>query len=125
MGKTSYVFYTGSYALNLMVLPDIDIEISMHNDSFNKEIFFEIGKQISQLPDIISMKFKDHHAFPVDSLPAGLYWNIRIHNDFHDIPWKIDLWAFNQQQIENNMIEIQRIKNNLNEENRKLIIIGL
>lgn len=43
-------------------------------------------------------------------------------NDFHDIPWKIDLWAFNQQQIENDMLEIQKIKKNLNEENRKLIL---
>ena len=44
LASFSTVFYTGSYALNLMVWSDIDIEIFMYNSPFNKEIFFEIGK---------------------------------------------------------------------------------
>ena len=118
----SDVFYTGSYALDLMAWPDIDIEISLLNDPYNKEAFLEIGKKIGQLQDIISMKFSDHYHFPVEPLPHGLYWNIRIANSIWDVPWKIDLWALKPEEIQKHKKDMQATNQALNHSNRKLII---
>ncbi|KQC12913.1 MAG: hypothetical protein APR63_01715 [Desulfuromonas sp. SDB] len=122
LSSKAKVFYTGSYNLDLMVWPDIDIYLSIQNNPFDKEIFFDIGKEIALLPDVVSLKYKDHRSYPLEILPRGLYWNIRIDNEQFDTPWKIDIWALAEQQIKENIKEIEKIKQKLNEQNRKLIL---
>lgn len=120
--KHARVFYTGSYYLDLMVWPDIDIYISIFDDPFDKQIFFEIGNQLAQLPQVISLKFQDHHTYPHKLLPDGLYWNIRINNDQFKTPWKVDIWALDSDSIEQALQDIEQIKQQLNEQNRLKIL---
>ena len=116
------VLYAGSYALNLMAWPDIDIAASMFGDPFNKLAFFELGKRIGQLENIVSMKFTDWYRYPVDPLPQGLYWGIRIANTFSDVPWKIDLWSLKPSVLQEHRDFLKETLAKLTPHTRKLII---
>ncbi len=118
----SNVSYTGSYSLDLMASPDIDIAISILDDPFDKNVFLEIGGQIGHLQNTISMKFRDFHGFPVDPLPDGLYWGIGMASDSCGPQWNIDLWALPPAEILRQNEEMAAIKRRLDANSRILIL---
>jgi hypothetical protein len=103
------VFYTGSYYLDLMVWPDLDIEISLNEDPYSVETFFQLGSEIAQLARVKSMKFNncldapDTQAIP----PKGLYWKIQASRSGNLTPWKVDLWAFDEATLERHEKEMK------------------
>jgi hypothetical protein len=60
------VTVSGSYYLDLMAWPDLDI--------------------------YLPLRFKNHVWYPAPELPAGLYWGVRAQQD-PSVQWKLDIWA--------------------------------
>ncbi len=117
------VYYTGSYFLNLMIWPDIDIELSLKSDPFSLDKFFELGKSIANVFNVSSMTFHNRIIYKVfESSPDGLYWNIHIENDRDKQSWNIDLWSFTPITLEENWERMNQIADNLDGSKRKLII---
>lgn len=120
--KYGEIFYTGSFYLDLMIWSDIDIQVLFEPEEFDIEKFINIGKDIAKKFDVIEMKFKNHVAHKAFQLPEGLYWNIKIKRPGEKLPWKIDLWALNNNDFHEKKTKIQKFKSKLNNLNRQLIL---
>ena len=114
------VFYTGSYFLNVMVWPDIDITIVLESDPPSIEDFFEIGAEVAKIDSVISLKFNNFFSLQAEDLPEGLYWGVRL--DVENREWKIDLWARDREALEENRATMERMCQMMDEETRKLIV---
>jgi hypothetical protein len=80
---------TGSYSYNLMVEPDIDIEVCCTNPHESAVLFS--GKQIAS-NSWNGVMFYDWVKWRKDSFPVGYY--VGLKRNFEDYRWKIDIWFF-------------------------------
>ncbi|OGO29264.1 MAG: hypothetical protein A2136_10840 [Chloroflexi bacterium RBG_16_54_11] len=80
-------FLTGSYFLDVMVYPDIDLFIT----KVSIEQIFEIGAQIanSELVTRVVFERTDDPA----QMPGGLYLKPRLNYGDWGRPWKFDNWS--------------------------------
>ena len=91
------VYPTGSYFLDVMVYPDIDLyltEVSLGQ-------LFEIGAQIAAGERVSQVVFEKSDD-PVE-LPEGLYLKTRVNYGEWGRPWKIDLWSLAHNVIQRKM----------------------
>jgi hypothetical protein len=116
------VFYTGSYYLELMAWPDIDIHMVLEPDPLSLDAFFEMGRKIAKLEGVFSVKFANHIRRPVAGLPQGFYWGVRLDTGGWKMPWKIDIWATEEHDFAANQALMERIGGALDAEKRELII---
>jgi hypothetical protein len=110
------VFPCGSYFLDVMVYPDIDLYIT----KVNIQQLFEIGAQIAQselVTEVLFAKTDD----PV-RLPEGLYLKPRVNYGDWGRPWKIDIWSLEEKVIQDLLADVVRLKSKLIPELREQII---
>ena len=116
------VHYTGSYALDLMAWPDIDITMLLDGDPYSFDNFFAMGKQLAQVAGVDKIEYWNSMNWDVHNLPKGLYWGVRLDTGTWDVPWKIDVWATNETEFKRNQELMKRLSGELNPEARKLIV---
>ena len=114
------VSYTGSYAINLMAWPDIDIDMVLEPDPFLTDDFFKMGKEIVTIDGVLSLKFNNFLPQQVEGLTNGLYWGVR--KTTWTTRWKIDISATDTEYLEKNRASMERIRRALDEETRRSII---
>jgi hypothetical protein len=110
------VFPTGSYYLNLMVYPDIDLYISR----VSIPQLFEIGVQFAACEQVIQVVFERSNEPQL--LPGGLYLKPRVDYGDWGRPWKIDIWSLDEAVIEEKLREMQHFKEKMTPEMRQKII---
>lgn len=94
---------TGSYFLDVMVYPDIDLYISQ----VSIEQLFHIAAQLAQSELVIAVVF-EKSVNP--SLPGGLYLKPRLAWGDWGRPWKIDIWSLEDGLIEQNLHTMRHFK---------------
>ena len=77
----------GSVAVNLVVRPDIDLEI--HADTPTVAAGFEVAAALAELPNVRGIRYKDERRTP----EQGLYWKVEYVRDGTEF-WTIDMWLF-------------------------------
>ena len=97
---------TGSYFLDVMVYPDIDLYISR----VSIEQLFHIAGQLAQSELVIAVVF-EKSADP--RLPGGLYLKPRLAWGEWGRPWKIDIWSLEASLIEQNLQTMRHFKENM------------
>jgi hypothetical protein len=110
------VLYTGSYFLNVMVYPDIDLYIT----KVSIDELFEIGAQIASCELVTQVVF-ERTDDPVH-LPEGLYLKSRVNYGEWDRPWKIDVWSLKEEIILQKMEDMQQFQRKMTPTLRKQII---
>ena len=115
------VFYTGSYALNAMAWPDVDINMQLEPDPASTDAFFEIGRRIAAIPEVCAMKFSNTFVERVEGWPEGLYWGIRLKFGNWSAHGKIDIWAYGPEAYAKNMATMQEVLDAVDEDKRALI----
>lgn len=119
--RCGQVIYSGSYYLGLMAWPDIDIYTPYNPSPEYLSSFLQIGPDLARMCDVVSLRFKNHVRFPVESLPNGLYWGVRIRQN-EEFTWKLDIWSLSMDIIEQNQSELMRIEVKLTPESRGFIL---
>lgn len=109
------VFSTGSYFLDVMVYPDIDLYIPL----LSIEQLFTIGGQLASSNNVIQVKFEKSF---LENLPGGLYLNCRVEYGDWERPWKIDIWSLDDVTLNHQMEPVLSFKNKLTAEKRAQII---
>ena len=94
---------TGSYFLDVMVYPDLDLYISQ----VSIEQLFHIAGQLAQSELVIAVIF-EKSADP--RLPGGLYLKPRLDWGDWGRPWKIDIWSLEDSLIEQNLRTMRHFK---------------
>jgi len=105
---------TGSYLLNVMVYPDIDIYLP----KLSVEQIFAIGGQMASNEKVVQVVFEPGDA----TMPGGLYLKLRIANSTWGRPWKLDLWSLEAELLEQKMAPMQHFLACMTPELRSQII---
>lgn len=110
------VTFIGSYFLDLMVYPDIDVLIP----PVTHEQLFAIGAAFARSPLVTQVVYEPSQD-PVN-LPDGLYLKPRVAHGDWGRPWKIDIWSLPATVIETRRAEMERIRAQLTADLRERII---
>lgn len=110
------VFPGGSYYLDVMVYPDIDLYITR----VSLRDLFAIAAQFAACERVIQAVFEKSDD-PL-LLPDGLYLKLRINYGDWGRPWKIDLWSLDEEIIIRNMADMQHFKNAMTSKLRQQIV---
>lgn len=109
------VVSTGSYYLDLMMYPDIDLYIS----SITISKLFNIGAQFAGHPLVFQIVFEKSRDA---GLPGGLYLKARLDYGEWGRPWKIDIWSLDDAIITVKAAETEHFKGRLTAELRARIL---
>jgi hypothetical protein len=109
------VVFTGSYLLQVMVYPDIDLYIP----KVSIAQLFQIGGQIAACEMVYEVVFQRPR---VAELPGGLYLKPRIQYGDWGRPWKIDIWSVDDALIEQNMVVMRHFQERMTPELREQIV---
>ena len=110
------VFPSGSYYLDVMAYPDIDLYIT----KIRVEQLFEIGSQIASCDRVSQIVF-ERSDDPI-RLPEGLYLKSRVDYGNWGRPWKIDLWSLAENVILDKMEEMHHFQQKMTPHLREQII---
>lgn len=100
----------GSYTLNTMTWPDIDISMELPNGQ-DIDLFFEIGKTIASKFQIMKMSYSNHYIRNFPGFDHGLYWGIQLL--YADTQWKVDLWGYDKQSYKTHMSDFDELHKEL------------
>ncbi len=93
---------TGSYYLNVMVYPDIDLYLP----KLTVEQVFAVGGEMANHDGVVQVVFEQGEA----TMPGGLYLKLRIANNAWGRPWKLDLWSLAPDLLEQKMAPMRRFR---------------
>ena len=110
------VFTTGSFFLDVMAYPDIDLYIT----KVNLEQLFHIGAQLAR-SELVTQVIFEKTDDPV-LMPEGLYLKPRLNYGDWGRPWKIDIWSLDESVILEKMVEMRRFQAKLTPELRQQIL---
>ena len=109
----------GSYTLDTMTWPDIDISMNLPNKK-NTELFFEIGKRIGTKFEITKMSYSNHYIRGFPGYDHGLYWGIQLR--YKEREWKIDLWGYDAAAYQKHIAEAETLRCQLQHADRAAIL---
>jgi hypothetical protein len=106
---------TGSYYLDLMIYPDIDLYLP----PARPRQLFEIAAHLVENHPVVRVNFLNGGSGP---LKNALYIKPVIAVGNWERPWKIDIWAVEQSYIEEKKAELRSYKERMTPELRELIL---
>jgi hypothetical protein len=115
LGPYGRIVPTGSYYLDVMIYPDIDLYIS----KVPIEELFAIGGQLAACELVYQVVFEKSRTA---ALPGGLYLKPRIEYGQWGRPWKIDIWSLEDEVIDEKMADMLRFKQEMTAEVKERIL---
>ena len=109
----------GSYTLDTMTWPDIDISMQLPHEQ-DVELFFEIGNRIATKFQITKMSYSNHFIRNFPGFDHGLYWGILLRYGGRE--WKIDLWGYGETDYQSHMAEFDMLHTQLQKIDRVAIL---
>ena len=109
----------GSFALDLMTWPDIDISVQLPHE---KDIatFFDLGREIAPRFQATRMSFSNMFIRPDVPFEYGLYWGMRLL--YGGRTWKIDLWGYGEEAYQANFEAFEKLRGQLQDADRMAIL---
>lgn len=110
----------GSFDLDLLFKPDIDITIGV--EKYDIQRYFSICSEIADKIKPIRIKYIDQSVAKFDTFPfdSGYFLGINLNRD--NIKWSIDAWVFTPEIFEERTNYHNEIKNRINDSNREILI---
>ena len=119
IGSTGETRVIGSFSLDLMTWPDIDISVELPHEK-DVTAFFELGQEIASKFTVAKMSFSNHFIRQDVPFDHGLYWGIRLLHEGRI--WKIDLWGYGSNMYESHMKDFDQLKSQLQDGDRMAIL---
>ncbi len=94
---------TGSYFLEVMAYPDIDIYIP----EMTVKAIFRIAEGLAECEAVKQVVFEKSHD---PSLPGGLYLKPRVYIGSWGRPWKVDIWSISEELLQAKMADMRRYR---------------
>ena len=116
------LFYTGSYALDLMTWNDIDMQVIVKDGIDPIEALSSIFNRIAKDPCFIEGQMIHFQGDYKPKMPRGLYLGIKMNCPDLGGLWKLDIWSLAKPDFEKNRMLIETLKSKLDPQNRALIL---
>ena len=122
------VIFTGSYALDTMTWPDIDVQLQLASAYTPVQAISQLSTAMIESPNTIRFKFLNFKNFPKDYWPRGLCitGNISdsaLENLFPAQPyWKVDFWILDEKDIAQNRQFMTRLKKSMTPAHKECIM---
>ncbi len=116
------LFYTGSYALDLMTWNDIDIQVVIENGTNAIEALRDIFNRLAKDSGFIEAQMIHFYGNYKPRMPRGVYLGIKIDCPGFGGIWKLDIWSLAKHDFEKNRVLIETLKSKLDPQNRALIL---
>lgn len=116
------LFYTGSYALDLMTWNDIDMQVVLKKGFDPIESFGVLLNQISKDSGFIESQMIHFKGNYKPKMPRGVYLGIKLDCPKNGGIWKLDFWSLEQLDFEKNRSLIEALKTKLDSKTRDLIL---
>ena len=120
--KLGDLFYTGSYALDLMTWNDIDMQVVLKEGVNSIEALATIFQLIAKDPDFIEGRMIHFHGDYKQKMPRGIYLGVKLNCPKLGGLWKLDIWSLAQLDFEKNRLLLETLRSKLNAQNRELIL---
>jgi len=114
-GPIGKIIPTGSYFLDCMMYPDIDVYMPF----VPMEILFDIAIKLARYDCVKKINFEK--GGPGD-LAKGLYLKPIIEYGEWGRPWKIDIWSLPITIVEKKQTELEGFKHRMTPEHKKIIL---
>ena len=112
--KYGEVFYCGSYALDLMAWPDIDLFIRLKEGSL-----LDMVPEFRSASEIKCMK--DLHL-KNSLMPKGEYLQLKFDAPSWKAKFKVDIWSYSEEEQERNLAQMEEIRSKLTPAKKELIL---
>jgi len=122
LSKYGEVVYTGSYETDLMVWPDIDIQLIIPPEHSKLDQIMRLSHDLLNDSDVQNIKLINFYLTKKPGMPDGIYLGAKIKDRDSNISWKIDIWALEPESLKENIKFTKNIKNKLTPELKELII---
>jgi hypothetical protein len=109
------VTYNGSYFLDVMAYPDIDLYVPQ----MTIPEIFQAGAKLAAFPYVKEIVFSKSSE---PTLPGGLYLKPRIDTGDWGRPWKIDIWSIDLSLMKSKMAVMDHFKAHMTPALREFII---
>ena len=110
----------GSFDLDLLVKPDIDITIGV--DEYDIDKYFSVCNQIAKDFKPIRIKYLDQSVAKFEAFPFQTGYFLGINLEREAINWSIDCWLFTQEIFKERIRLHERNKKKLSDKNRELLM---
>ena len=117
LGKVQIV---GSYDLDLLFKPDIDISICVEEYDLKK--YFSVCVEIADRIKPIRIKYIDQSVAKFDAFPFSTGYFLGMDIKRENIKWSIDGWVFTPDIYEERIAYHDSIKERINESNREILV---
>jgi len=107
--------FTGSYHLDLMMYPDIDVNLPLTTP----ERLMSIGVELSKLPCVKKLRYLRGGEGP---LKDGLYLKPEIEYGNWGRLWKIDIWSLPSSVLDRTQDEMADLKRRMTAAHRAIIL---
>ncbi len=116
------LYYTGSYALDLMTWNDIDMQIVL-KDGFNAtEVLCNLCNHIAKDEGFIEAQIINFQGDYKPKMPRGIYLGLKLNCKDLGGMWKLDIWCLSKPDFDKNRALMESLKSKLNLNNRDLIL---
>ena len=117
------LFFTGSYFLNTMTWPDIDMQLCAHDGLNPKEALARLSSYLIKIGAVQKIDFRNFIEHPKEAMPSGLclmssYFDKNIKNY-----WNLDLWILTPVEFQKNRMLMDSLKNKITLAQHKLIMM--
>ncbi len=120
--KFGELFYTGSYALDLMTWNDIDMQIVLKDEVDSIEALGSICNFVAKDPDFIEAQLIRFRGNYKPKMPRGDYLGLKFDCPNMGGLWKLDIWSLAKSDFEENRSLIEILQSKINQDNRDLIL---
>jgi hypothetical protein len=116
------LFYTGSYALDLMTWNDIDMQVVFHKGVDPLEALGRIFNVLAKDPDFVEAQMICFRGSYKPKMPRGLYLGIKMDCPHLGGEWKLDVWSLAPTDFEQNRSLLDNLSSRLTPQKRDLIL---
>lgn len=116
------LFYTGSYALDLMTWNDIDMQVVLKEGFDPKKSILKLFNTLSCDEDFIEGQVIHFKGSYKPKLPRGVYLGLKLNCPSHGGLWKLDIWCLDKPDFDKNRELIEILGAKLDPVTRELIL---
>lgn len=120
--KQGEVFYAGSYVLNLMAWPDIDLNLVVEEGKNPAQAASELATEFILWEESVRVKFERKMHLTNPGVPEGVYLGIKLDIGKWKLPWKLDIWMVDQKLCEETKKKTQEVQELLTDSSREKIL---